>query len=376
MTRERRSFGRRGFLEAAVGMGLAAVAGPALSAEPPMTRAQKGGPRLKVLERHIAIENVCAWPNLTLLPDGTIVAAIYNRPSHLLDEGDVECWASTDGGRTWSKRGTAAPHEPRTARANVAAGLAHNGDLIVLTSGWGYAPGFRTRRLPPWVCRSSDGGRTWKVDTSKSAIAFPEGSDYEDRGARMIKPFGDIVALPGAKLAASFYHDLGTVWVHFSHDDGRTWGETAVLSSDHRGETAILRLRSDRWLAAARTEGGPDGKAPPKGLELFVSEDEGNTWTAKGPLTTRAQHPGHLLRLKDGRILLTYGMRDIYAIGIRLSDDEGRSWNRPGVLVRLEESDLGYPSTVQRDDGVLITAYYTSAKRYHMGVVRWTLDNQ
>jgi len=332
-------------------------------------------PEFKVLDRLMAVEGVCAWPNLTLLPDNTILAAIYNHPSHLLGEGDVECWASTDGGRMWEKRGTAAPHEPGTARANVAAGLAHNGHVIVLTSGWGYAPGFRNRRLPPWVCRSSDGGRTWSVDKSRSAVIFPEGADYEDRAQRMIKPFGDIVRLPGRGLAASFYHDWGTVWILFSHDDGRTWGDAAALCNDHRGETAVLRLRPGLWLAASRIEGGPpDGKTPLRGMELFVSRDEGRTWTARGPLTDPLQHPGHLLRLRDGRILLTYGMRDIHAIGIRVSNDEGDTWNPREALVRLEKGDLGYPATVQIEDGFLVTAYYTSTPHYHMGVVRWALD--
>ncbi|NOZ23161.1 MAG: exo-alpha-sialidase [Planctomycetes bacterium] len=329
-----------------------------------------------ILDQCVAVENVCAWPNLTQLPDQTILAAIYNRPCHLVAEGDVECWASTDGGKTWTLRGTPAPHEPGTARANIAVGLAHNGDLVVLASGWGYAPGFRDRRLSPWVCRSPDGGRTWSMNKSRSAVVFPEGADYEDRGQRMIKPFGDIVPLPEQKLAASFYHDWGMVWILFSSDDGHTWGDAALLTDDHRGETAVLRLRADRWLAASRIEGGPpDRTTPHRGMELFVSENEGRTWTPRGPLTEPSHHPGHLLRLSDGRILLTYGMRDIYGIGMRVSHDEGRTWDSAQVLVHLQESDLGYPATVQLDDETLVTAYYTSADHYHMGVVRWKLDD-
>lgn len=33
-------------------------------------------------ERYVAIDNVCAWPNLTLMPDGSVVATIFNRPYH------------------------------------------------------------------------------------------------------------------------------------------------------------------------------------------------------------------------------------------------------------------------------------------------------
>ena len=326
------------------------------------------------MNQRVAIHNVCAWPNLTLLPDGTIVAMVYNQPNHLQQEGgDLECWVSTDGGEMWVKRGTPAPHEPKASRANVAAGLAHNGDLVVLVSGWHYHP---RRRLPPWVCRSSDQGGTWSVDKSRGAVFFPEGADYEDRGERMIKPFGDIMALPGGRLAASFYHDYGTVWIHFSNDDGRTWPEAAVLSSDHRGETAALRLRPDRWLAAARVERGPDEKTPPLGLELFVSEDEGRTWAQQGSLTAANQHPGHLQRLRHGRILLTFGMRDIGAIGTRVSEDGGRTWQASEVLLHLGKGDLGYPATVQLADDSLVTAYYYSSPAYHMGVAKWSLETR
>src|SRR4030095_2239462 len=89
------------------------------------------------LERYVAVDNVCAWPNLTLLKDGTIVAAIFNHPSHGEAGGDVEGWTSTEGGRIGKWRGVPAAHEPRTNRMNVAAGTANDGALVVLASGWG-----------------------------------------------------------------------------------------------------------------------------------------------------------------------------------------------------------------------------------------------
>ena len=49
------------------------------------------------------------------------------------------------------------------------------------------------------------------------------------------------------------------------------------------------------------------------------------------------------------------------------------------ILIDLEDpADLGYPASVQDDDGTIITAYYCSGvsqhQRYHMGTVRWTLE--
>ena len=147
----------------------------------------------------VAVDNVCAGPNLTVLEDGTIVATIFNQPSHGSVAGDVECWASDDAGRTWQKRGSPAPHEPETNRMNVAAGLAQNGELIVISSGWSnrYPPGqsgppFRAGILAAWLCRSSDGGRTWSVDKE----AFP--AEAPDGGACI--PFGDVVHIAGRTI--------------------------------------------------------------------------------------------------------------------------------------------------------------------------------
>ena len=36
---------------------------------------------IKDAENIIAVDNVCAWPNLTLMPDGSVTALIFNRQS-------------------------------------------------------------------------------------------------------------------------------------------------------------------------------------------------------------------------------------------------------------------------------------------------------
>lgn len=345
--------------------------------------------QVKTMGRYVAIDNVCAWPNLTLLPDGSIAALIYGHPSHLQGPGDVECWVSEDGRGLWEKRGIAAPREPKTTRGNVAAGLAHNGDLVVLAAGWGYAPNYRSCTLAPWVCRSSDGGCTWAIDKAESSIVFPESASRQSPKGK-ITPFGDIVRLAEQTLAVSFYGASGRAWVLFSRDDGRTWGDAALMAEQHLSEATVLRLRPDRWLAASRAAPGADGNWPSWGMSLLESSDEGRTWRSHGAITPPGQYPGHLLELQDGRILLTFGMRDISAIGFRLSADEGRTWSPTDIILNIpswkgltfdppyREKDLGYPATVQLTDGTLVTAYYSIGveqhTRYHMGVVRWTLD--
>lgn len=319
------------------------------------------------LERYVAVDDVCAWPNLTLLKDGTLTATIFNQPHHGLGEGDVESWVSTDGGRIWELGGVVAPHEDGSNRMNVAAGAAHDGSVVVLASGWGGA-GFRERILPSLVCRSSDGGRTWE---QSPGVTLPD-------GVQNLIPFGDIVQAPGNVLVAPGYSwklpnipSGSTAYVLFSLDDGRTWTENAVIAEDDFNETALIRLKSGRWLAAIRTRG--DGH-----LELFSSEDEARSWTPGGTLTPPRHHPAHLVQLYDGRVILTYGIREASrkGVGYRVSSDDGRTWGPPDQLVHLEGTgDGGYPATVQLADEMLVTAYYSDGigehRRYHMGVVRW-----
>ncbi|MFO7904872.1 MAG: sialidase family protein [Pirellulaceae bacterium] len=335
------------------------------------------GPDGERPEQLVAIENVCAWPNLTELPDGTIIATIFNKPSHGMMAGDVDCWATADGGRTWQKRGTPAPHEnEHSNRMNVAAGLAGNGDLLVIASGWtgldtsgklGERP-FRERILAPWVCRSTDGGRTWTRDTDAFPDEWPEAASRRKSREGICVPFGDI--LPGADGAlrvAMYTGGRGAGFVFRSPDDGKTWGEPVAFTDDAvLNEPAIFHLGDGNWLAATRSNG----------LDLYASDDDAKSWTHRQKVTGPQQHPGHIMRLADGRLLLTYGNRlKPKGVDVRLSDDEGHTWSAP-VRVADFQGDGGYPSSVQLPGGQVMTAYYARATSshsgYHMGVVRWS----
>lgn len=314
---------------------------------------------------HTAIQGVCAWPNLQLLPNDTVLAFLFNQPCHGRWEGDLDCWASEDGGWTWRFRGRPAPHEPGTNRMNAAAGHTADGALLVACSGHsdrgpvGEARWFEhSHPLTAWISRSADDGRTWEriADLPESGLDYP------------YIPFGDV--LPGADgaLRLSTYTGDAT-WVLRSTDGGVTWGDPVLVRPAGGTETALLHLGAGRWLAACRVQ--PSGY-----LELLTSADDAHSWTAAGFLTLPGMHPAHLLRLADGRILLTYGNRCSGHLGIdiRLSADEGATWTAPARLAESPHGDSGYPATVQLSDGRLVTAYYTALPgefQYEMRVTRW-----
>ena len=328
------------------------------------------------ITRLVAIDNVCAWPALTLLPDGSIHATLFGQPSHGQQAGAIESWHSSDG-QFWQKRGLPAPNDPNTNRMNHAAGLAKNGDLLVLCSGWTNEKqpqrpkqaAFRDDILSTWVCRSQDGGRTW---TQLKQFPAP------DPGWTHYIPFGDIKSGADGALHVSCYTGQWTdpakstkttsyrSWHFRSDDDGQTWQRISVIHPTGN-ETTLLHLGGKRWLAAARETA----------MDLFLSEDDGLTWSAPNRVTERNEINGHLLRLQDGRILLAYGSRVQGQFGVlaKITADEGQTWTPPVRLATTLSSDCGYPSTVQRPDGTLVTAWYSKASenhhRYHMGVALW-----
>ena len=93
--------------------------------------------------------------------------------------------------------------------------------------------------------------------------------------------------------------------------------------------------------------------------QVYTSEDGGRTWQILSRVNDWGA-PANLVQLADGRIACVYGYRRPPS-GIRavISEDGGATWSAEMVLRDDGGSeDLGYPHTVLRADGSLVTAYY------------------
>ena len=119
-------------------------------------------------------------------------------------------------------------------------------------------------------------------------------------------------------------------------------------------------------------------------IDIYVSNDNGQSWkflskvadTDKG---RRNGNPPSMVRLKDGRLCVTYGYRSLpYGIRAKLSEDNGKTW---GEEIHLRDDgrtwDFGYTRTVQRSDGKLVTIYYYTTKEHpeqHIAATIWDAD--
>lgn len=152
-------------------------------------------------------------------------------------------------------------------------------------------------------------------------------------------------------------------------ESGETELTGKITSSDKKvvlNEPHMVELPDGRLICHIRGEnaelfnGGNE--------ELFtvfqsVSDDRGRTWSEPVMLLDKTGGaPTHLLLLKSGLLLSTYGRRkQPYGIMAMVSADGGETWETDiPVCENLATDDLGYPSTVELDDGTLVTVFYAA----------------
>ena len=340
------------------------------------------------------------WPTLTRRRDGELlVVCSGGREAHVCPFGWVELMRSKDEGRTWSW--------PRvlldSALDDRDAGVLETtrGTLLVTTfTSLGYESALRRAEeiktdkeeawpeeklnrwraasqrigaaqregeLGSWVIRSRDGGVSWSA-----AYRCPVNS-----------PHGPIQLSDSRLLYAGkqLWHGEGRIGVCESTDDGQSWrwlAEVPTRAGDsHREYHELHAVESARNRLIIHIRNHNEANA--RETLQVESSDGGMTWSSPHPIGVWGL-PSHLLRLKDGRLLMTYGhRRQPFGNQARLSEDQGRTWSEPMVISGDGTSgDLGYPSTVQLHDGSLLTVWYELIEGSPHAVLRqtrWSIES-
>lgn len=260
---------------------------------------------------------------------------------------------SLDGGRTWSTERAGFLDADGRERAPVAqtapANFAHPD----------FAMRIRMNTTPPGNSRiyySYDRCKTWEGPYALPLFDQPRimaRTDYLVDGPREALAF---------ITAAKRDNEEGRVFCTRTEDGGVTWNWVSWVCPEPTGFSimpATVRLSDNEIYSTIRRKEGE-----PCWIDAYRSVDNGATWALDGEkiaLTgVNYGNASSLTRLRDGRLALVYGYRsEPYGIRAKISADGGRTWGEE-IVLRDDAGcwDLGYPRTVQREDGMLVSIYY------------------
>ena len=313
------------------------------------------------------------WPTLARAGDGELLIAFSgDREAHVCPFGKTQLVRSRDGGKSWSAPETIndTPLDDRDAGILVTG----QGSILVtwftslafeeLAAGrWTkesakIAEAERRKWLGNWSRRSTDQGRTWGEFTD-TIVSAPHGPALAGDGRLL---YLGINARVGSGKSPEPARDRRIAAAE-SRDDGKTWaliGYVPLPPDVQPGgfhEPHVVETAEGKLVGMIRHEGQPADQV----LWQTESGDGGKTWTEARP-TKIWGLPPHLIRLRDGRLLVSYGHRR-RPFGERacLSRDGGATWDlEHEILIRDDgdSGDLGYPASVQTDDATVLTIYY------------------
>ncbi len=388
-----RQFTRRSVLKAAVA---SAFSGPFVLS----SRAQ-AAPTATIHETTIISslpDTYHGWPTVARRANGQLlVVCSGGREAHVCPFGRVDLITSDDAGRTWSDHRVLMDTEIDDRDAGVIE-TAKGSILVTTFTSLAYVGQLeKARKLEPgaegawpkekldrwlaeheqldeagrkamlgvWMLRSTDGGKTFS----------------EPYRCLVNSPHGPIQLADGRVLylGKALWEEQTWVGACESTDDGRNWtrkGQMPTRQGDSAGnyhELHAVEAADGRIIAQIRNH----NQANNRETLQSESEDGGTTWSVPRPIGVWGL-PSHLVRLADGRLLMTYGhRRKPFGNQARISADHGRNWSEP-IIISGDGvgGDLGYPSTVQLADESLVTVWYERMAASPMAVLRqarWTL---
>jgi hypothetical protein len=330
------------------------------------------------------------WPSITRLPDGTLaMAASGLRLEHVCPFGKGIVSYSRDEGETW----TAPAVVMDTPLDDRDCGLTCFGKGRVMLTSFNNTTAFQ-RRVNAGRHRSESEAERAKANLIDAYLHYVDvlgmqaryiGSTYrisEDGGygfgpigkSPVTAPHGPCRLLDGSLLYVGrrfsqddSFDDGAQPYIQcWRLNEADTWVYGASIENvadSHGGllscEPHAIQLPDGKILVHIRVQ--RSGAHPVFTIYQSESTDGGQTFTKPHPiLGERGGAPAHLLLHSSGVLISAYGYREApYGVRLMFSRDGGEQWDTDYVLdAQGISGDLGYPATVERTDGSLLSVYY------------------
>lgn len=331
--------------------------------------------------------------DLIKLQNGDLLVMAREGTEHIANDGDVFMLRSKDNGKTWGEKQWIGAIKDLDEREGCGIQLKDgtimvaifyndlylpNGDYAAWQPSQKLAPRTDGRpRMGTYIITSNDNGHTWSKPNYIDIKGMPVTGLEGPTDAPIEMPDGSILM---AEIGYSLHGDsknTGAIMMR-STDKGKSWKYLSTIADDPGAklggfmEPGIVRTKTGRIIAGLRNH------AEENAIWMTYSDDDGKTWVPKWK-TDMIGHPVDLIQLKDGRIMASYGMRQVHAKpgGIRacFSSDNGKTWDL-STEVQLRNDfinvDVGYPESLQMEDGRIFTVYYFNLfAKYFIGATYW-----
>ncbi len=163
--------------------------------------------------------------------------------------------------------------------------------------------------------------------------------------------------LPSGRWLWPLYCDTYSISiVAISDDQGKTWRASGPIIGFGNIQPSIVR-KNDGTLVALMRDNGPHHK-----IRLSYSKDNGETWS--DAVDSSLPNPGagiEATRLANGHWALIYNdlSRGRHSLAVSISTDEGATWSATRHVEKHEQGQgsYHYPSIIQARDGRIHISY-------------------
>lgn len=350
-----------------------------------------------IMENPNEKHNYFGWPTVARLKDGTIIAGASGyRIAHICPFGKGVVSYSYDNGKTYTKP-TAVFDTPLDDRDVGFCTFGENG--LIATS-------FNnTRKLQKdhltFNGRSAEDQEYIKAHLttitdedentylgSLFRISYDNGKTFGDiYKSPVTSPHGPIETGDGSILWVGNTFGTEDIEAHKINLDGTTEFVGKIENVTRNGEPVkfyepyAFCLENGRIITHIRAE-----QKDLFSIYQSVSDDNGKTWSIPTLIMTqKGGAPAHIMKHSSGVLICSYSYRGCapdwdkppYGIHLAFSKNNGETWDYGYEIFKNDMMDLGYPSTIELDDGSLLTVFYAHPDKNSPAVIyqqKWSFE--